>query len=395
MVIVKLFVDVKVYQGLTLKKNNQFVMSRAVMRQLMKFYPGGVIEGDDFDKFYHKLSLKNLKAGDEVFLFRSGGIGDVMFMLPLARFLKENYHVKVKIGTSPMYCDVLLNNPYVDKIVQMPFNLTELIDSDYHLIFEGIIEDSSERAATIHSVDLFFDEAGVNFKKINNENKIPKIFLSEEERESGFLKIEKLVSGRTDYKMVGFQIEASSPIRSFPLEKIVAVMKELISSNIFVFAFGGKRQETVGEHLSAIFDGYDLFVNLIPLNFSLRESVVLANFMDVIVAPDSAFIHIAGGLGIPVVGLYGCFPSLLRMRYYNNAIGLDCRVSCAPSFIHGHNPCPKGVPSPCFSVIKPEDVLNAIYHILGIKDIKLNYPVFNEFFNGELKPSPFSVIKNG
>ena len=391
MVIVELLIDIQVYQGLILKKKNEFVMSGAVMRQLMKLYPGGVNKTRNFEDIYRKLSLENLKEGEEVFLFRSGGIGDVMFILPLIKYLKKNYKVKIKMGTSPMYSSILENNPYIDTVVQMPFKVKELESSDHHLMFEGVIEDTPAKAQILHAVDLFLEEGGVNFKEISSEEKIPYLYLKNSETK----KIEKEIKElRIDHaaKKIGFQIESSSPIRTFPLDKMIVVMKKLIEKGYVAFVFGGKRQERTGEYLREIFLEEKNFVNLITGDRSLRDSIVYTSQMDIFIAPDSSFIHIAGGLGVSVVGLYGCFPSLLRMRYYKNAIGIDCGVGCAPSFIHGHSPCSKGFPSPCFSVISVDDILNAVNHLLGKKKVQLMYPTFNEFKKGELIKSPFSTL---
>ena len=391
MVIVELLIDLQVYRGLTLKRKKEFVMAGAVMRQLLKMYPGGLHQTRSFSDLYKKLDPKNLKESEEVFLFRSGGIGDVMFMLPLAKYLKKEYGVKTKLGSSPMYCSVLNNNEYVDKIVQMPFPVEELESSDHHLIFEGVIEDGTKKAKFIHAVDLFLEEAGIDFKKVSPEDKIPHLFLKEEDVKRVENDIRKFRIDPTA-KRIGIQVEASSPIRTFPLDKLVVVVRKLLEEGFIVFTFGGKNQEPTGRYLREIFLEEQNLVNLISTERSLEDSIVYASRMDVFIAPDSSFVHIAGGLGIPIVGLYGCFPSLLRMRYYKNAIGIDCGVACAPSFIHGHNPCPMGFPPPCFSVVSSEDVLNAVHHLLKKKKISLMYPKYNEFKDGELVGSPFSLV---
>lgn len=388
MVIAELLVDVEVYSGLKLSRNKEYVMAGAVMKQLSKIYPGAVSVTRDFSSVYSKLDLSKIQKGQEVFLFRSGGIGDVMFMFPLISFLKKNFGVKIKVGTSPIYCSVLENNPDIDTIVRMPFSLEEMKKSDFHLIFEGIIEDVGNDSQILHSVDLFLKEAGVDHTRIPAKDKCPRLFIKDSEIKKAkkvFSKYKILESE----KKIGVQVESSSPVRNYPLNSMIAVIRRLIDSGYVVIVFGGKFQKDVGEYFEQVFAGERRMVNLINKTESLRESIAIISLMDLIVAPDSSFIHIAGALDIPVVGIYGCFPSLLRMRYYKNAIGIDCNVSCAPSFIHGHNPCGRGFPSPCFSVISPQNVIDAVSHLLGGKKISLIYPTFNVFRGGELKESPF------
>ena len=389
MIVAESFLNITVYQGLDLQKGKKYVMSPAVLRQLLKIYPGGLAQTDEFDHLYNKLDLSRFKFGERVFLFRSGGIGDVMFMLPLARYLKEEYGAYIKVATSPMYCDVLGNNPYLNKIIRMPFESIEFENTDWSLMFEGLIEDVGKKSQILNSVDLFMEEAGVNFREVSSDKKIPYLFLTSKEKIKAENEVVRL-SKKKPSLCVGVQIEASSPIRTFPVEKMIAVIKKLIDENFVVFVFGGKRQEYIGNYLNDLFFSEPNLVNLIPRGYSLRDSIAIASCMDLFIAPDSAFIHIAGGLGVPVIGLYGCFPSKLRMKYYHNAIGIDCDVACAPSFVHGHSPCPKGFPSPCFSVIAVDNVMDAVFHLLGKKKVSLIYPTFNEYASGEAVVSSFS-----
>ena len=392
MEIAELKIDIEVYNGLTLKKGYEYVMSGAVMAQLSKLYPGAVVQSADFDNFYNKIDFYKIRDGEKLFLFRSGGIGDIMFMLPLIKLIK-NYtrNVEIKVATSPMYIDVLKNNPFIDKAIQMPFRRSELEKSDKHLIFEGVIEHKKEMSQVMHAVDLFLSEANVNYKEISANWKVPEIYLLDKEISKIKGEISKMRIDK-NLKKVGIQIEASSPIRTFPFEKNVDLINRLLDSGFSVFIFGSKRQEESGKYLNEIMAGRDNFVNLILPGKTLRDSIVYTSLMDIFVAPDSAFVHIAGALGIPIVGLYGCFPSLLRMKYYKNSVGIDCGVVCAPSFIHGHSACVRGFPSPCFSVVSVDDIMNSINHLLKNKDIKKIYPTYNEFIDGELIESPFNDL---
>jgi hypothetical protein len=74
-------------------------------------------------------------------------------------------------------------------------------------------------------------------------------------------------------------------------------------------------------------------------------------------------IQVAGALGTPLVGLYGPFPSEVRMKYFKNAIGLDPSAVCTPCFKHDFRGCIKGFPSPCFTLITVEDVLQAVDYL--------------------------------
>ena len=375
--------DMEIYRGYSLQKNTKYVMPGAILKQLVSIYPGGIAESGRFEDFYNPINVNNLPKKKILLLFRSGGIGDVMFMLPLIKYLKKNFEAKIKAGTTPTYITLLENNPYIDEQFMMPFKLEEMETSDYHLTFEGVIEDIDKDAKTIHAVDLFLREANVDFTKVSSEDKIPELGLDE----FHLKKVGKKLSYLEDDIKIGIQLQASSPIRTFPLEKLIGVLRELVSRKYVVFIFGGKRQQELGKHIQEILSNFtnrEKVINLANEHITLKDSIAFAKYMSLIIAPDSSFVHIAGALGIPIIGLYGCFPSLLRMKYYKKAIGIDTNVPCAPSFTHGHAPCYRGDPPPCFSVISVKNILDAVDHLLGVSKIEDEYPAFNKFESGEM-----------
>jgi ADP-heptose:LPS heptosyltransferase len=380
--------DMEIYKGFFLQKNTKYIMPGAILKQLISIYPGGIVESDRFEDYYNPINVASLPKNKTLLLFRSGGIGDVLFMLPLIKHLKKNFGAKIKAGTTPAYITLLKNNPYIDKELMMPLKLEEMKNSDYHLTFEGVIEDIDKEAKTIHAVDLFLKEANIDFMKMSSEDKIPELGLDK----IHLKKIEKKLSYLKDDIKIGIQLQASSPIRTFPLEKLIGVLKELASRGYAIFIFGGKRQQDLGKHIQGILSNFSdvgKIVNLANEYVNLKDSIAFAKFMNLIIAPDSSFVHIAGALRVPIVGLYGCFPSLLRMKYYKNAIGIDANVPCAPSFIHGHAPCHRGDPPPCFSVISVKNILDAVDHLLKISRIEDEYPAFNKFKSGEMVESTF------
>jgi ADP-heptose:LPS heptosyltransferase len=395
MIAVEIIREITIYGNYVLEKGKVYVMPQTVKDQIERIYPRSsrFIEGF-FEKTGKFLDISKLNKGEEVFIFRSGGIGDILFMHPLIRYLKEEFGAKIKMGTSPMYFSVYNNDPWTDKRIVIPFDINELKNSNWYVMFEGVIEDiNSEMSQQIHAVDLFFMTAGINPLDIDPSKKIPVLTISDDEKKRG-MKVIKSFSNEN--KKIGIQINASSKVRSFPIEKIIDLIIELIKNNYQVYIFGGKNQKNDANYIEEVISvkiknikEQRHFVNLINYGLNIRDSIIICEFMDLMIAPDSSFVHIAGSLGIPVIGLYGCFPSILRMKYYNKAIGIDCSVQCSPSFIHGHAACPNGDPSPCFSVISIKNIMDAVSHLIGEKTTIYNeYPEYNEFLGGK----PIKVI---
>jgi ADP-heptose:LPS heptosyltransferase len=77
-------------------------------------------------------------------------------------------------------------------------------------------------------------------------------------------------------------------------------------------------------------------INLAHDKLTFRQSAAVAQTCDVIVAPDSALMHLAGTLGLPCVALFGPIPAALRTAYYPSVTALQDTSACpmAPCFHH-------------------------------------------------------------
>ncbi|MFH1223367.1 MAG: glycosyltransferase family 9 protein [Pseudomonadota bacterium] len=84
-----------------------------------------------------------------------------------------------------------------------------------------------------------------------------------------------------------------------------------------------------------------------------------------VITNDSAPQHIAVGLGVPVVSIFG--PTTKKLGYYpyfDKAIVVEAEnVECRPCGLHGHMNCPKKTHR-CMDDILPEDVMEAVIKLL-------------------------------
>lgn len=346
--------------GISLEKDKWYVASDLDVKQFEIILGDKIGSVYDFSRDYRPYTGQDL-SGKILLVFRTGGIGDLLFATPGIKWIKENMpNSRIIMCAGVAHIDCLKENPYIDELYSMPFALDIVKKADYHLMFQDIIE-SNPKALTHNAYDLFLDAFGIDYNSLSIEKKQPVIELLETELAWGQRIMNKLYAN--DDIRIGIQLETSTAIRTFPPDKMMAVIKVLLDSGLRVFLFGGYRQEYIIEAIKARLASNVNDLSLIcTLDYSksLRQSIILAKFMDIFISPDSAFIHVAGAFDIPQVGLYGPFPSRLRMLYYSNAIGLNASTSCTPCFMHGHYPCSKGDPSPCFSVVRSDDVLEAV-----------------------------------
>jgi len=242
-------------------------------------------------------------------------------------------------------------NDLIDKVYSLPIPLDIWNQYHYHLTFENLIE-NNPNAKKYNAYDLFMKQAGLDIKQVPPENKIPIIELEEDEKRFKCMEFPHLVN---ENPKVGIQVKTSSPIRTYPPYNYIAISQKLIKKGYDVCFFGGIDEYSFVEQLikEIGIGSYNVTQR------SLRGSVITASMMNFFIAPDSMFIHIAGAFRIPTIGIYGPFHSETRMKYMKNSVGIDIKVGCSPCFLHGHQPCPKGDPSPCFSLVSPDIVLEA------------------------------------
>ncbi len=96
---------------------------------------------------------------------------------------------------------------------------------------------------------------------------------------------------------------------------------------------------------------------------SLREMCALLARCSLLVTGDSGPMHLASGVDVPVLALFG--PTTKEWGFFPSGphdLVLESGLPCRPCSLHGGKNCPRG--GECMSSITPEDVLNGIKKLL-------------------------------
>jgi len=333
-----------------LEKGKFYIMSDELFQMLQTLNPFLLGLEIPFREIYNKYNGENLN-GKRLMALRHGGGGDILFMTTGLKYLKKMYpDVTLAAATGDMYLPLAMYEPEIAETYHVPISLDEWNMFHYHIIFEGIIEANTE-AQQLNAYDLFLKEMCQDIKKVPVLDKIPSLTVGPEEKAAALEVMEKLSPGKLK---VGIQAMTSTAIRNYPANYWVPIGKALVERGFSVFFYGSSPQEVAISNLVQTV-GHGAFN---AVNEDLGKSIALASFMDYFIAPDSMFIHVAGALRIPVIGVYGPFKSALRMHYFKDAVGIDSDVGCSPCFMHGQFPCWKGDPSPCFSTITYKTIID-------------------------------------
>lgn len=355
-----------------LNKNTSYVMGLGVFQQLSinpqiqnkksLLKPSG----SKFSQFYKPYRGQDL-TDKTLLVFRTGGIGDLLFIQPNLTFLKEKYPTcKIIFACGPQYQAMVDNWKCIDEVIDLPFQFSYLRDADYHALFEGVIE-RCKLAETENSYRLFTTWMGLN---LPDERLTPTQEVKSDKIEFCKETLEKW--GLKEKGFILMQLKASSPIRTPRPTFWANMIRKLVKSGYKVVLTDNPRQaDYVDKFIISLNDSpYDSSVqysgdvfNFCRHSKTLDYSIAMVSLAKMVIATDSAMVHIAASLGTKIYGIYGPFPGHIRLDTYKDVKWVDAQKECSPCYIHSQNPCPKaGLDgfSPCYDNIDLDKVVDEV-----------------------------------
>ena len=253
----------------------------------------------------------------QILVVRSGGFGDLLFLTPLLRAMKQRWpQCRLHVATTPVFQDALAWHPSVDEVIDYPLPADTLRHYDAVLWLEGVIE-FDPRAKDTHYVDLLSEAAGIPLTDGRHLN----VGIKPEWRFTA-----TRWPKRRKWR-IGVQAQASARCRTWPhVADLVARLSDHPHMEVMIFGAPEQRQ---GDDVAGI--------HVLPWaepEVSFGESLALLETCDVVVAPDSAICHAAAALRRPVVALYGSFPWQLRTAYQPTVRAINGHAPCAPCQWH-------------------------------------------------------------
>ena len=165
----------------------------------------------------------------------------------------------------------------------------------------------------------------------------------------------------TDMHCIGIAPFAKHPGKIYPEEKMKQVISLLVASRKYkIFLFGGGKKET--EILSRwVSDFPGKVVSLAGLNLGFSGELALMAHLELLVSMDSANMHLASLVGLPVISIWGathpCAGFLGWNQSLDNVVQTD--LPCRPCSIFGNRPCWRKDYA-CLEKISPEEIADKI-----------------------------------
>ena len=172
-------------------------------------------------------------------------------------------------------------------------------------------------------------------------------------------------------KIAVVQYSASSPVKSPPLSFVREVVRHLSSDFYNVYITDTRAQE---KEIDAMITGT---ANVVVRNFAtisrdVSDFAFLISAADLVIAPDSAAVHLAGCYNIPCVGIFSPFPPKESTgMIYDSVKPVFVRDGCkyrnaktGGCYTYGLDPCKAAQEqgknySPCWDNLDVQDVVDA------------------------------------
>jgi heptosyltransferase-2 len=147
------------------------------------------------------------------------------------------------------------------------------------------------------------------------------------------------------------------PTKDWPLENVKSFIEKAIEHNFEVVLTGGKQALTLSQEIEKEFRNPLLLNHCGRTNF--QSWVDLVDTATVVVSGDSATVHVASDLGVPVLALFGpTVPDFGFAPWRRPSLVLGVKdLECRPCDIHGPKVCPLGHHK-CMKEISPQKVFN-------------------------------------
>ena len=165
-------------------------------------------------------------------------------------------------------------------------------------------------------------------------------------------------------KWIGIAPFAKHQEKIYPLdrmENIVSKLAEDPDTTVFLFGAGAEERSI----LQSWADKYPHTIS-VSGKLNLENELLLISYLSVMISMDSANMHLASLVEVPVVSIWGATHSSLGFYGYrqdpDNIVQVD-DLDCKPCSVYGEVPCIRGDYA-CMNEISENTVLDRVYKIL-------------------------------
>ncbi len=163
--------------------------------------------------------------------------------------------------------------------------------------------------------------------------------------------------------VIGFTPTCRAQHRAFPHDYVKPILKKLTKETKVVLF--GKTESWDGDLAYLEMPG---IVNLLNKT-SANQAIALCSILDLLITPDSGFLHIAGALGNKCLALFGNIDPKTRISYYPSVKSLYAKdekiLGCCPCWDLHQNCKPYQGSAACMRIFNPDKVVKEAKRMLN------------------------------
>jgi ADP-heptose:LPS heptosyltransferase len=249
--------------------------------------------------------------GKKVAIYRHTAFGDQLMISAVPKFLKSKYpDATIHLYCDPKIADMWKNNPFVGGAaipIPIPFDVARAYD--YHIFYEGILENNGEPDQNCCYDDVF-NMIGCD---PSPQWKRPHIIIRPEDYE--FARNRKF-DLHSPY--IVYHLAPANKNRAYPPEQGAEFVKMFLETHHeYQVVILGKEEDKNAVY--GPFNNIPRVVDLVNETKSFRETIPFVENAKCVVCPDSSVLHLASCFpDVPVVSVWGVFHPDDRAKYYPN-----------------------------------------------------------------------------
>ncbi len=188
------------------------------------------------------------------------------------------------------------------------------------------------------------------------------------EGKGDFAEIEPFTGPKENVRWLGIAPFARHQGKVYPLELQEEVVAHFAADpRVKVFLFGGGKEEQ--DVFIRWMQKYPTVVSMVG-KLNLRIELSMISHLDAMLSMDSANMHLASLVNVPVVSVWGAtHPYAGFMGWKQLPVNaVQAELPCRPCSVYGQKPCyRKDIPYECLYSIRPEQVITKVKSVIGIK----------------------------
>ena len=289
-----------------------------------------------------------------------GGIGDLLMMTPGLRALSKRIGGPIEFAIPRRYLELFEHNPFVTAlgIEDLPAEwyrggrFIDLTDCP-----ASIVESRTAPNVTVNRIEIFARALGVSSRELRQHGSQPVFEPSPAARQ----RAEQWLKSR-HLHMRGFVAIQASAAEGYRTWNGMSEVARVLAGSMPVVIFDDKPWKE-SDHQALPHENVEQAIGLdLSLGFALACEARL------IIAPDSALLHLAGARRIPCVGVFGPTDGSLRTSAYSQAVVVSrmAELPCAPCWRNQATPCmlTGGMSSECLRSLAAKPVIDAAVRLL-------------------------------